>query len=86
MLEAVLDVLDLLFDKLLLLFFNLKFVLSVVCHGEIVHVLHKLLSYVLETVESTSQKEESFNVIVTTTGNRSLQRGNFFINAASLVT
>ena len=85
MLETVANILDLFLDQFLLLFLNVKLPFTVVCKGQVIHVLDKLLSYVLETLKPTSQEEESLDVFLSSCRHCSFQGCDLFVNTACLI-
>jgi len=86
MLETVSDILNLLFDQLLLLLFNVELSLTVISEGKVIDVLNKLLSNVSESLEPTSQQKESFDVVFASGSHSPLQRDDFLIDTALLIT
>ena len=86
MLKAILDVLDLLLNQPLLLLLYIELEFSVVIEDKIVHVLHELFPDVFQSFESTCQKEESLDVLLSSGCNGTLQGGDLLIDAAHLVS
>lgn len=72
MLEAILDIFDLLLYEPLLLLLDVELMLAVVLKRQIIYVLDELLTYVLETLKPAGEQEEGLDVLFASGGHSTL--------------